>query len=176
MVDSIVDLQRFAGLTPATKQLFKLDAPRRRRVFAECVISQNNPLNGVTIKEGNFRKRYNAVVLAVSRNGERINEKVGDIRLHTGDILLIESPPEFVEKYRYSNDFFLVTTLTKNGTPDYERSRLAWSILGGMVLSATFGFFTMFQAVWLATGLMMITRCCSVSMARSDSPGNCGTS
>ncbi|MEX0995390.1 MAG: SLC13 family permease, partial [Balneolaceae bacterium] len=113
-VESIVDLQKIAGLSPATDQVFKLDAPRRERVLAEAVVSQSNPLNGSTIRGGQFRNRYNAVILAVSRRGERINEKIGDIRLQTGDVLLLEAPTNFVETYRLSNDFYLVSTLSEN--------------------------------------------------------------
>ncbi|MEX0773252.1 MAG: SLC13 family permease [Balneolales bacterium] len=168
MVDSIVDLQQLSGLVPATDQVFKLNAPRRERILAEAVVSPSNPLNGVTIKEGKFRQRYDAVVLAVSRNGQRINEKIGDIRLQTGDFLLMEAPPHFVKAFKFSNDFFLVTTLSKNGTPDYERSWISLLIIAVMILSAAFGLLTMFQAAILAAGLMIMTRCCRISVARES--------
>ncbi|MEX0894660.1 MAG: SLC13 family permease [Balneolaceae bacterium] len=167
-VESIVDLQKIAGLSPATDQVFKLDAPRRERVLAEAVVSQSNPLNGSTIREGQFRNRYNAVILAVSRRGERINEKIGDIRLQTGDVLLLEAPANFVEKYRLSNDFYLVSTLSENNTPDYERSWIAWTILGGMVLITAFGLMSMFQAAFLAAVMMILTKCCRISAARDN--------
>lgn len=167
-VESIVDLQQIAGLSPATDQVFKLDAPRRERVLAEAVVSQSNPLNGSTIRAGKFRIRYNAVVLAVSRRGERINEKVGDIRLQTGDVLLLEAPVDFVDKYRLSNDFYLVSTLSDNHSPDIERSWIAWLILGVMILLAAFSILSMFQAAFLAAASMIITQCCRVSVARDS--------
>lgn len=168
MVDSIVELQQVSGLIPAADQVFKLNAPRRERVLAEAVVSPSHPLNGVTIKEGNFRNRYNAVVLAISRNGTRLEEKIGDIRLQTGDFLLMEAPPNFVRKFKFSNDFFLVTTLSRNGTPDFEKSWLSLLIISVMVLTAAFGILTMFQAALLAAGLMIATRCCRISAARDS--------
>lgn len=168
IVDSIVDLQKISGLTPATDQVFKLNAPRRERVLAEAVVSSSNPLNGVTIKEGNFRHRYDAVVLAVSRNGQRIEDKIGDIRLQTGDFLLMEAPQNFVKNFRFSNDFFLVTTLSKNGTPDFEKSGISLVIISIMVLSAATGLLTMFQAAILAAVLMIISGCCRISAARDS--------
>ena len=166
MVETIVDLQHIKGLEPATDQVFKLDAPRRNRHLVEAVISPSHPLNGKTIKEGKFRNRYGAVVLAVSRHGERINQKVGDIKLKTGDILLIEAPRNFADRYKSSNEFLLVRTLSRNGTPDYSKGWIAWVILGGMVLAAATGLLTMFQVSFLAAGAMLITKCTNADHAR----------
>jgi Trk K+ transport system NAD-binding subunit len=77
----------------------------------EAVVSRSNPLVGRTIRGGKFRDRYDAVVLAVSRSGERINEKIGDITMKSGDVLLLEAHPNFVNKYRNSSDFFLVSPI-----------------------------------------------------------------
>ncbi|MFU8814925.1 MAG: SLC13 family permease, partial [Pseudomonadales bacterium] len=71
VVDSMVDLVRMRGLVPAPDQLFKLDAPRAERRFFEVVVSRSSPMVGMTIQEGKFRTRYDAVVIAVARNGAR---------------------------------------------------------------------------------------------------------
>ena len=168
LVDSIVDLQSMQGLEPATDQVFKLDTPRRDRHLIEAVVSQTNPLNGKSIKGGEFRNRFGAVVVAVSRKGERIEKKVGDIVLNTGDILLMEAPRDFTQRYKYSSDFLLVSTLSNKGTLNYEKSSWAWAILGGMVLLATFNILTMFQASFLAAGVMIVTGCVTINDARSS--------
>jgi di/tricarboxylate transporter len=168
MVESIVDLQHMQGLEPATDQVFKLDSPRRDRHLVEAVVSPAHPLNGKTVKEGEFRNHYGAVILAVSRQGERIKKKVGDITLQTGDILLMETPRNFANRYKASNDFLLVSTLAKNSTPDYRKGWIAWSILGTMVVIAATGMLTMFQASFLAAGAMLLTQCTRAGEARSN--------
>jgi len=55
----------------------------------EAVISEASPLNGQTVRDSNFRKKYEAVILAIHRSGHRINKKVGDIIFHPGDTLFI---------------------------------------------------------------------------------------
>lgn len=167
LVDSIADLQTVKGLEPATDQVFKLDTPRRDRHLVEAVLSQSNPLNGISIKEGEFRNRFGAVVVAVSRKGERIEKKVGDIKLKTGDILLMEAPRDFMQRYKYSSDFLLVSTLSRKGVLNYQKSTLAWSILGTMVILATFNILTMFQASFLAAMVMIATGCLKVNEARN---------
>lgn len=168
LVDSIVDLQRIKGLVPATTQVFKLETPRRERHLVEAVVSSSNPINGNTIKEGKFRNRFGAVVLAVSRKGERIDKKVGEIQLRTGDILLLETPRDFSERYKYSSDFLLVSTLSQRRAPNYKRGWIAWSILAGMVFLVTANLLSMLQASFLAAGLMIVLGCTGVTEARSS--------
>ena len=158
VVDSIVDLQNIQGLIPATNQIFKLDTPKNDRVLYEAVVSTSNPLKGRTIKEGKFRDRYNAVVLAVSRSGERLKGKIGSITLKTGDTLLLEGKKSFQSRYRNSNDFYLISPIKDSLTPNYDKSGIALIILAGMVALAGFGILSMLQAAFLAGALMMLTK------------------
>lgn len=158
IVDSIVDLQTIPGLIPATNQVFKLDAPKSDRVLVEAVVSTSHPLKGRTIKEGKFRDRYNAVVLAVSRNGERLKEKIGDITIKTGDTLLMEAHNSFQRRYRNSNDYYLISPIEGTKNVNFDKSGLALVILGGMILLAGTGLLSMLQAAFVAGGLMILTR------------------
>jgi len=168
MVESIVDLQNIQGLVPATNQVFKLDTPRRDRHLVEAVVSQTNPLNGKTIRKGEFRNRFGAVILAVSRRGERINQKTGDIKLQTGDILLMEAPRNFSERYKHSSDFLLVSTLSSKASLNLEKGWVAWSILGTMIILVTMNVLSMLQASFLAAGAMFMTGCLRAEEARSS--------
>jgi di/tricarboxylate transporter len=168
VVSSIVDVQRIPGLEPATRQVFKLDAHRAERIFAEAVVSRSCPLLGRTIREGRFRNRYDAVVIAVSRGGERVSGRIGDIELHAGDALLLEAAPSFVEAHRNSRDFYLVSRLDGEGPPTTAQAPLALAILAGMVLVVTTGLLSMLQAGFLAAAAMLLTRCCSEDAAQKS--------
>jgi di/tricarboxylate transporter len=167
IVDSIVDIQQMKGLSPATDQLFKLNSTRRERLLIEAVVSPTHPINGRTIKEGRFRNLYDAVVLAVARNGERVKEKIGDIQLQTGDTLLLEGHPNFLQQYKNSSDYFLVSGIIDSNPPNYDKSGIAWTILGIMIGSVATGFLSMFQASFMAAGLMIFSNCCHAADAKS---------
>ncbi|MFW6093962.1 MAG: SLC13 family permease [Pseudomonadota bacterium] len=167
VVDSVVDLVRVRGLVPAPDQLFKLDAPRAERRFFEVVVSRSSPMVGLTIREGKFRTRYDAVVIAVARNGARVRGKVGEIRIQAGDTLLLESRPSFLTRQRNSRDFLLVSEVRDAALPRYERAWTAIAILAGMVGAAASGLLSMLEAALLAAGVMLITRCTSAGGARS---------
>jgi di/tricarboxylate transporter len=165
VVDSIVDLQRIPGLVPATEQVFKLDAHRGERCFVEAVVSRSSPLVGQTIREGRFRNRFAAVVLAVHRDGERLNCRLGDVRLRPGDALLVEASASFVSNFRNSRDFYLVSELNAAPPPVHDRAPVALAILGLMILLAATGVLSMLEASMLAAAAMLLTRCCSEETA-----------
>lgn len=164
--DAVVELQKIRGLVPATDQVFKLDGPRAQRTMVEAVVSETCPLVGKTIREGRFRNRYDAVVIAVARGGRRLVSKPGDIRLQAGDALFLETRPGFAEKYGPSRDFYLVSQIEDSSPLRHERALPAALILIGMVVLATTGLLSIFQASLLAAGGMLISRCTTASVAR----------
>ncbi|HMR03748.1 MAG TPA: SLC13 family permease, partial [Candidatus Competibacter phosphatis] len=166
VVDSVVDLQRIRGLTSASTQVFKLAERRSDRLLVEAVVSNTCPLIGRSIRDGRFRNRYKAVVIAVARNGERLRGKIGDIVLRPGDILLVEAGVGFLEGHRNSRDFFLVSPVPDSTPLRHERALLALGILVVMVLAAGLDLVGMFEAALTAAALMVLTRCVSVAGAR----------
>jgi di/tricarboxylate transporter len=116
---------------------------------------------GKTVREGEFRTRYNAVVLAVARNGERLRGKIGDIRLRSGDALLLEANPIFESQYRSSKDFYLVSTVPDSTPINHDKAPIALATMVGMIVLATLGWMSMLHAAILAAVVMVATGCCS---------------
>lgn len=169
IVDSVVDLQRIRGLIPATDQVVKLNPPRHARFLAEAVVSPACPLVGQSIREGRFRTRYEAVVIAVHRNGEAVQGRIGDIVLQSGDTLLLETTRRFLRQQRNSRDFFLVSGVPDSQPLRHDRAWLALGILAAMVIVVSAEAFTdvsVFHAGLVAAGLMGLTRCLSAEQAR----------
>jgi di/tricarboxylate transporter len=169
VVDSIVDLQKVPGLMPATDQVFKLNGHRHDRCHVEAVVSNTCPLIGKTVREGRFRSRYDAAIIAVHRNGERLHKKIGDVVLSAGDTLLLETHPNFLKYYQDSRDFFLASPVLNSHPPRYERAPLALAILAAMVLLVGLQPYThvgILNGALIAAALMIATRCCSIEQAR----------
>jgi di/tricarboxylate transporter len=165
VVESVVNLQKRWGLRPATDQVYRLNCPRSQRCLIEAVVSNTCPLVGMTIREGRFRTVYNAAVIAVARNGERLRKKIGDIVLQPGDTLLLEAHPWFAEQQRNTRDFFLVSRVENSSPRRHERAWIALGILLGMVLVAAAGWLSMLNAALLGAGLIVATHCCSATEA-----------
>lgn len=159
VVDAMVELQRIRGLAPATDQVGKLDGRRDGRSLIEAVVAPDCPVTGLSIREGQFRTRYNAVVIAVARSGHRLKQKIGDIVLRPGDTLLLETRPSFLEQHRNSRDFYLVSAVDDSAPLRHERAPLALLILLGMVAAAASGLLSMLQAALVALLAMMLAGC-----------------
>jgi len=130
------------------------------------VVSNSCPLVGKTIRDGRFRNVYNAVVVAVARNGQRLHKKIGDIVLYAGDTLLVEAHPSFADQQRNSRDFFLVSRLEGSTPPRHDRAWIAMAVLLGMVAVVTLGWLSILKAALVAAALMLLTRCITVEAAR----------
>ena len=165
IVESVVDLQRIRGLSPATDQVFKLDASLTNRSLVEAVVSEACPVVGMTIREGQFRTRYNAAVIAVARNGQRVRQKIGDIVLQAGDTLLLEARASFASQNRDSRDFFLVSAIEDSARPRHERAWVSLAVLAAMVVVVSSGLMSMLNASLLAAGAMILSRCTTASAA-----------
>lgn len=166
VVDSVVDLQRTKGLKPATNQIFKLDSDRDNRCLTEAVLSNRSPVVGKTVREGRFRSVYNAAIIAIARDGEKLPGKIGDIKLRAGDTLLMVSCPSFAEQQKNSRDFYLVSRRQGASAVRHEKAPVAIAILIGMVLVTALGWLSMLEAAMLAAGLMIISRCTTGRIAR----------
>lgn len=171
VVDSIVDLQRLRGLVPATDEVFKVTASRLTHLLVEAVVSGTSPLVGRSIREAHFRTHYDAAVIAVYRGGERIQGKIGDIRIEPGDALLLQGHPEFVARHRNDRDFLLVSAVDGARPVRHERSWLAVGILAVMVLVASLETqlgVSVFLAATLGAAAMVATGCLSIDAARKS--------
>ena len=179
VVTTIADLERIPGLVPAVDHSFETNPSQRvQRELTEAVLSRTSPLIGLTVRGSNFRKRYNAAVVAVHRNGERLTNKVGNVRLEPGDTLLLQTRNEFVESHRNSRDFYLVSRVGKTTARRHDRALLAGLLFAGLILWLTvmslwpgllpWGNLTSKPIAAVAVVVAMIlTRCLTTSEARS---------
>ena len=182
IVTTIADLERIPGLVPAVDRSFETKPSERiHRQLTEAVLSRTSPLVGLTVRETDFRKRYNAAVVAVHRNGERLTNKVGNIRLEPGDTLLLQTRSEFVETQRNNREFYLVSRVGETTARRHDRALLASLLFVGLILWLTvsslfpgilpWGNWTSGQIHAIAAitiVLVMIgTRCLTMSEARS---------
>lgn len=122
----------------------------------ECIISAQSSLIGKTFRDSNFRALFDASVVAVSRNGERLRGKLGELALEQGDLLLLMAGNDFEERSDASNDLFVINRL--KGISNFsllKSALLGIGIVTGFILSAI-GVFTLFKALLLILCLIAL--------------------
>ncbi|GAA0485412.1 SLC13 family permease [Salinibacillus aidingensis] len=164
LITTLADLQRMKGLYVETGTNIELEDLRNgTSQLVEAVVSHQSALLSKSIKESKFRSKYDAGVIAVHRNNERIHSKIGDIVLRPGDTLLLLAGPDFIENYRQSNDFYVVSSLDapKSLNADPKNGWFSIGLLIVMILTVTLGWLSMFKAMALAVlilfGMRIIT-------------------
>jgi di/tricarboxylate transporter len=168
VISTIVDLKKIPGLLPAEDASYKVSttAARQKRRLVEAVISQSSPLVGQTVREAGFRSRYNAAIVAIHRNGARLQTKIGDVKLEPGDTLLMQTGPHFVQAHRNNPDFYLVSDVDNSVPLRHDRWWVAVLILLGMIVVMTAKLLDPMLTAFAAAGLMIATRCLSAADAR----------
>ncbi|MBP1669137.1 MAG: family permease [Bacteroidetes bacterium] len=83
----------------------------KRAEVVEVVISQNSALINKTVRDSNFRGKFDAAIIAVHRNGERIEGKLGNVVLRAGDVLLLFAGENFISRTSDTNDFYFISKI-----------------------------------------------------------------
>lgn len=109
--DVIELLEREKDFT--TPYISQEETGMRRLNMMETVIPFNSELIGSNLKEIEFRENYDAAVVAIHRNGEKLSGKIGEIILQAGDLLLIVPGKTF--RYHIDNrqSLYLVSVVQK---------------------------------------------------------------
>ena len=169
VVSTIVDLEKIQGLVPVADEGYETHTAKRRgRVLCEAVVSKTCPSIGKSIRDADFRARYNAAVVAVHRGGARLTGKVGDIVLRAGDTLLLQAGAHFIRAHRNDSHFLLVGGVDDSRPLRHDKA--VWSLILLVVLITLMvsGVTKIVLAAFLVAGLMILMRCISVADARQS--------
>ncbi len=164
-VDQVRDLRTREGLALAEGTQVDLLEGDGHRMY-ECVVGSSSALAGRTLKEVSFRGRYGGAVVAIHRAGERVEGKLGGIRLHTGDVLLVVADPDFAARWRERYDFAVVVGLDDHLAVASPRRGLVMATVLAMVIVAAVGWLSLVEAVLGACAVLVGTRTVRFRQAR----------
>ncbi|MGK7875939.1 MAG: SLC13 family permease [Xenococcaceae cyanobacterium] len=126
--------------------------------LAEALISSNSEMIGSTLKEIRFRQRYNATVLAI-RHGEELNrERLGDIPLRFGDVLLIQGPKPSLAGLQANRNMVIINQ-QELGIVRREKGWIAIAIVLAVVGLAALNLVPILVSSLIGAILMVITGC-----------------
>ena len=144
-VSSVGLLERFHGL-----RSFALDEGLLGSNLTEVVLLPGATVIGQTIKQSEFRSRFDAAVVGVHRDGERLSGRLGDITLRAGDSLMLAVGPDFQKRSNLSRNFLVVDdTVSSHSLPAGKGLAVALSMMLAIALSVM-------DWLSLATGLMFL--------------------
>ncbi|MEZ5071493.1 MAG: SLC13 family permease [Bacteroidales bacterium] len=112
----------------------------------EVVIAPRFPGIQQTLGDFDFFGHYNAVVMAVHRNGERITTNLDKLELNVGDNLMLLTTGDFTRYWGESRVFYMATEKGEMNDPkDRYRRWIATALVLLMIAGATVGRYLPFQ-------------------------------
>jgi len=113
----------------------------------EVVIAPRFPGIQRTLGEFDFFGHYNAVVMAVHRNGERITTNLENLEFKAGDNLMLLTTEDFTRYWGESRVFYMASEIGEmDDSKDRRRRWIATGLVVFMIAGATAGRFIPIQA------------------------------
>ncbi|MBU2910350.1 potassium transporter TrkA [Vibrio splendidus] len=102
-VSEVSQLSTMNGLELFSENGFDLD-----KNLLEVLVSPESILIGKTFKQVEFRSRFDAAVVAISRQGKTVSGKLGELTILAGDKLLLATGNDFDKRPNLSRNFFFL--------------------------------------------------------------------
>ncbi|MFZ9947165.1 MAG: SLC13 family permease, partial [Vulcanococcus sp.] len=144
-------------LAPTPEEPSLPDQQNNQRMV-EVLLPAGSTLAGDCLRDLRFRQRYNVTVLALRRGNAVLRERLGQVQLREGDVLLLQGPKDAIRGLQASNDLVVLEQLEKD-LPTVSRKRIALLIGALVILLPAFELIPLVAAVLLGTVAMVATGC-----------------
>jgi di/tricarboxylate transporter len=165
-IENIKEIQEKEGiiLKAGSKQSEEEATESKKNSLIEAVIAPHSVFIGKTLKQINFKGRFNATALAIRHRGRVMNENISTTKLIAGDALIIEINEESLERLKSNQSFVVISEVE---TPTFIKAKIAIAvtIIAGVVITATTGIFPIVVSALIGAVLLVITRCISLEHA-----------
>ena len=166
---AVGDLRKIPGLVSyQNEEVKKITGRIHERRLVQAVVARRGPLVGKTVKAIRFRTRYGAAVIAVHREGKRVHEHPGNVKLQAGDVLLLEAGRSFMAKNSEGNNtsFVLLAEVEDSAPPRLRLLVPALLITVGMLAVFMAGLTSLLVSGLVASVLMVVLGILSEQEAR----------
>ncbi len=130
---------------------------KKNTELVEIVVSHNSSMLNKTIREENFRAKYDATVIAVHRNGEILSGKTGDVLIKSGDAILLLAGSSFENRINTVADFYLISQVKEISRLGVQKT--TYLVIGTLltVILSAIGIIQLFNGLlFLITSLLLL--------------------
>ena len=132
------------------------DFSQGTQTMIEVTLAPRSKMQGLTLKEIDFRAHSGLTVLALQQRGKSIFSNLADIPLDFGDAMLIQGPEDRIAQLRRDEDFLILETPPME-TKRTQKAPLAVLILAGVLLVVSMRILHVSTAMLIGAVLMILT-------------------
>jgi di/tricarboxylate transporter len=131
--------------------------------FVELVIPTDSALEGKTLREFDFRRRFRAAPLAIRHREEVLRDKLQDVRLRAGDVILVEMKTHFMDQWksntRDQNIPFII--LSEQGILNFDKRSfiIVITVVLAVITLASTGMLPIVISTLLGVCALVLTGC-----------------
>ncbi len=141
--------------------------PRIDQQVVEAVVLPDSPFGNRLLPELGFYRYENVSVMGVQRQGRQRRSGLRNLRLQSGDVLLLRGEPEKLRGLADRGNLLLVEGVD-HSIIRKEKNRVALLIMAGVILLAIFSPLPISVLALSGAALMIVTRCLRVDEAVSS--------
>ena len=162
-INEILELKRTHGLAAADRHVWSINDIDTKRRMRTAYVTFGSDLIGRSMTQCDFEQKNNVALVAVARQGHRVEGQPREIQLQAGDTLLLECPPKGEEQLERENRRTL-TFFDSHFVPQLGPKTITSAIiLVLMFIISSFHVLPLMATTMLAAGLMMLTGCCRIT-------------
>ncbi|MCR5039114.1 MAG: SLC13 family permease [Bacteroidales bacterium] len=162
-INDLLELKRTHGLVAAAHHVWSINEIDTKRRMRTAYVTFGSELIGESMANSSFESMNNVVLVAVARQGHRVEGLPREITLQAGDTLLLECPSkgesQLEQANRRSLKFFDSHFVPQLG-PKTVTSAIVLTL---MFLISTFKILPLITASMLAAGILMMAGCCRIN-------------
>ena len=159
-INEILELKKSHGLVAADHHVYSISEIDNNRKMRTAYIGFGSDLIGSRMSDNQFEHRTDIILVAVARQGKRVNIQPREVELEAGDTLLLECPP------KEDNEIAMMTkgSLTffdSHFVPQLGKKTIYSSIiLVIMFILSSLHVMPLMATTMLAAGAMLLLKCC----------------
>ncbi|MBR9911313.1 MAG: SLC13 family permease [Gammaproteobacteria bacterium] len=138
--------------------------------LVEVIVSPTAALVGRSIKEVDFRARFDAAVVAVRRGNQRLAGGLGQLELEAGDALVLAVGDDFSRRRDISADFIVVGGVEYNRVLTRPREITIFAAFGVIVALGATGFVPLLKGLILLLAALLFSRTLTLEDLRARFP------